>query len=158
MAVLRFPDVDRTIEGEAEIRSELAALGIDYDGESQLVGYPTQFPSVSMVDWVTGQPNARYWVLKMIHDNFGPGDKLMETSMNTPYVYARGFVTRDGAHKVLLVNKRDRGFVVSVPGAASGHVDVVDQQTAFEPPAGGQLRSDEVSLGGLAVAVVTLAK
>ncbi|MGD0223667.1 MAG: glycosyl hydrolase family 39 [Terriglobia bacterium] len=142
----------------AYVYGELAALGIEYDGESQLVGYPTQFPSVSMVDWVTGQPNARYWVLKLLHDSFGPGDKLVETHINSPYVYARGFVTRDGRQKVLLVNKRDRAFVVSVPGAAAGHVDVVDQQTAFEPPAGGQLRSDEVTLGGLAVAVVTLAK
>ena len=142
----------------AYVYGELASLGIEYDGESQLVGYPTQFPSVSLVDWITGQPNARYWVLKLIHDNFGPGDKQVETHLNLPYVYARGFATRDGAHKVLLVNKRDRPFVVAVPGAAGGHVDVVDQQTAFQPPAGGQLRSDEVTLGGLAVAVVTLAK
>ncbi len=137
---------------------ELADLGIEYAGESQLVGYPTQYPSVSMVDWDTGQPNARYWVLKLLHDNFGPGDKLMSTHISTSYVNAHGFTTRDGAHKVLLVNKRDRTFVISVPGAAGGHVEVVDQQTAFQPPAGGKLRSDEVTLGGLAVAVVTLAK
>ena len=103
----------------AYVYAELAKLGIEYAGESQLVGYPTQFPSVSMVDWVTGQPNARYWVLKLLHDNFGPGDKLMDTRINTPYVYAMGIVTRDGKHKVLLVNKRDRTFVVSVPGAAT---------------------------------------
>jgi hypothetical protein len=142
----------------AYVYGQLAGLGIEYAGESQLVGYPTQYPSVSMVDWVTGQPNARYWVLKLLHDNFGAGDKLMDTSINTGYVYARGFETREGKHKVLLVNKRDRTFVVSIPDAASGHVAVVDQQTAFQPPAGGQLRRDEVTLGGLAVAVVTLAK
>jgi hypothetical protein len=140
----------------AYVYAELAKLGIEYAGESQLVGYPTQFPSVSMVNWETGQPNARYWVLKLLHDNFGPGDKLIENRIDTPYVYALGVITRDGKHKVLLVNKRDRTFVVSVPGAASGHVEVVDQQTAFQPPAGSQLRSDEVTLGGLAVAVVTL--
>jgi len=142
----------------AYVYAELANLGIEYAGESQLVGYPTQFPSVTMVDWATGQPNARYWVLKLVHDNFGPGDKLMDTRINTRNVYAKGIITREGKHKVLLVNKRDSTFVLSVPGAATGHVDVVDQQTAFQPPAGGQLRSDEVTLGGLAVAVVTLAK
>ena len=140
----------------AYVYAELAKMGIEYAGESQLVGYPTQFPSVSMVDWETGQPNARYWVLKLLHDNFGPGDKLMETHSNTRYVYALGVTTRDGKRKVLLVNKRDRTFVMSVPGAAGGHVDVVDQQTGFQPPAGGQLRNDNVTLGGLAVAVVTL--
>jgi 1,2-dihydroxy-3-keto-5-methylthiopentene dioxygenase len=31
MAVLRFPDTDVRFDGESEIRSELAALGIDYE-------------------------------------------------------------------------------------------------------------------------------
>ena len=142
----------------AYVYAELAKLGIEYAGESQLVGYPTQFPSVTMVDSETGQPNARYWVLKLLHDNFAPGDKLMESSVDSPYVYALGVIARDGKHKVLLVNKRDRTFTVSLPGASGGSVDVVDQQTAFQPPAGSQLGSDEVTLGGLAVAVVTLGK
>jgi hypothetical protein len=142
----------------AYVFAELAKLGIEYAGESQLVGYPTQFPSVSMVNWETGQPNARYWVLKLLHDNFGPGDKLVDTRVNSSSVYALGVVTREGKHKVLLVNKRDRTRAVSIPGAATGHVDVVDQQTGFQPPAGSQPGSDEVTLGGLAVAVVTLAK
>ena len=68
----------------AYVYGELAKLGIEYDGESQLVGYPTQFPSVSLVDWITGQPNARYWVLKLIHDNFGPGDKQVESTSICP--------------------------------------------------------------------------
>jgi hypothetical protein len=36
----------------------LAEIGIDVAGESQLVGYPAQFPSVSMVDWKDGKPNS----------------------------------------------------------------------------------------------------
>jgi hypothetical protein len=142
----------------AYVYAELAKLGIEYAGESQLVGYPTQFPSVTMVNWETGQPNARYWVLKLLHDNFGPGDNLVDTLVDSPYVYALGIVTREGKHKVLLVNKRDRTFAVSMPGASGGRLDVVDQQIASQPPATSQLRSDEVSLGGLAVAVVTLGK
>jgi hypothetical protein len=43
-----------------------------------------------MVDWNTGQPNARYWVLKLLRDNFGPGDKLVETSVGAPHIYATG--------------------------------------------------------------------
>jgi hypothetical protein len=57
---------------------------------------------------------------------------------------------------MLLVNKRDWTIVASVPGASGGRLEVVDQQTAFQPPAVAQLGSDEVTLGGLAVAVVTL--
>ena len=39
----------------AYLYTELAKRGVEVAGESQLVGYPTQFPSVSMVDWETGQ-------------------------------------------------------------------------------------------------------
>jgi hypothetical protein len=157
---IAIPDSYWNLSGAlyAYVYAELAKLGIEYAGESQLVGYPTQFPSVSMVNWETGQPNARYWVLKLLHDNFGPGDTLVEANIDSPYVYALGVITRGAQHKVLLVNKRDRAFAVSIPGAAGGHVDVVDQQTGFHPPAGRELASDEVTLGGLAVAVVTMGK
>ena len=80
----------------AYLYSELARRGVEVVGESQLVGYPTQFPSVSMVDWNTGQPNARFWVLKLLRDNFGPGDKMVETHLDSPYVYAQAFVTPQG--------------------------------------------------------------
>ena len=46
----------------ADLCIELTRSDIDVAGESQLVGYPTQFPSVSLVDWNMGQPNARYRV------------------------------------------------------------------------------------------------
>jgi Glycosyl hydrolases family 39 len=142
----------------AYVYAELAKLGIEYAGESQLVGYPTQWPSVTMIDWETGQPNARYWVLKLIHDNFDPGDKLVETHLGASNAYALGFVTRDGKRKVLLVNKHDRTFAASIPGAAGGKLEVVDQQTGFQPPETSHLSSDEVMLNGLAVGVVTLPK
>jgi hypothetical protein len=140
----------------AYVYSELARQGIDVAGESQLVGYPTQFPSVSMVNWETGQPNARFWALKLLHDNFGPGDKLVDTASEIPYVYAQGAVTRDGKHKVLLVNKRNRTFEATIPGAEGGSVDFVDQTTGFQPPASSKLTSNQVSVRGFAVAVVTL--
>ncbi|HXX22792.1 MAG TPA: glycosyl hydrolase family 39 [Terriglobia bacterium] len=140
----------------AYIFGEAAKLGIEVAGESQMVGYPGQWSSVSMVDWNTGQPNARFWVLKLLRTNFGPGDKLVETSVGTPSVYGVGFATSDGKRKLLLVNKRDWTVVASVPGASGGRLEVVDQQTAFQPPALTQLGSDEVTLGGLAVAVVSL--
>src|SRR5205807_1577984 len=68
----------------AYLFGELTKMGIDVAGESQLVGFPTQFPSVSMVDWNNGKPNARFWVLKLLHDNIGPGDKLVEIEPFSP--------------------------------------------------------------------------
>src|SRR5256886_2810574 len=38
----------------AYIFGEFTRMDVDVAGESQLVGYPTQFPSVSMVDWNDG--------------------------------------------------------------------------------------------------------
>ena len=142
----------------AYLFGELTQIGIDVAGESQLVGFPTQFPSVSMVDWNDGKPNARFWVLKLLHDHFGPGDKQVEieTMPNNPYVYSLAFVTHDGKHRMLLVNKRDRKFDVAVTGASDGQLDYVDQTTGFQPPAMTKLGGETVSLGGYSVAVVTL--
>lgn len=139
----------------AYLYAELARLGVDVVGESQLVGYPTQFPSVSLVDWNTGQPNARYWVLKLLRENFGPGDKLVETSVATPSVYARAFVTSGGKRKILLVNKRDRAATLSLP-AAGAHIQVLDQSTGFQAPGVSIIPASEWTLPGLSVAVVTL--
>ncbi len=146
----------------AYIFGELTKIGIDVSGESQLVGFPTQFPSVSMVDWNNGKPNARYWVLKLIHDNFAAGDKLVEIEPSTPpapndpYIYSLAFATHDGKRRVLLVNKRDRAFEVSIAGASGGQLDYVDQTTGFQPSATAKLTADTVKLGGYSVAVVTL--
>jgi len=140
----------------AYIFGELTKIGVDVAGESQLVGYPTQFPSVSMVDWNNGKPNARFWVLKLLHDNIGPGDKLVEIEEpNHPYVYSQAFMTHDGRKRVLLVNKRDRTFDVTIPGASGGQIEYVDQTTGFQPPATAKLATDVTKLNGYSVAVVT---
>ena len=115
-----------------------------------------------MVDWNDGKPNARYWVLKLLHDNFAAGDKVVEIEPfspfgpNHPYVYTLAFATQDGKKRVLLVNKRDRPFDVSVKGATGGQVDYVDQITGFRPPATAKMTSESLKLTGYSVAVVTL--
>jgi CRP-like cAMP-binding protein len=87
---------------------QLSWIGIDIIGESQLVGYPGQFPSVSMLDWKTGLPNARYQVLKLLKDNFGPGDIFVHTEVASDpagALVAQGFKTKIG-NRVLLINKQ----------------------------------------------------
>jgi len=145
----------------AYIFAELTQLGIDVAGESQLVGYPTQFPSVSMVDWNNGKPNARLWVLKLLHDNFGSGDKIVEIAPSSPpapeqpYVTGLAVVTRAGKRKILLVNKRDRNLDLSIAGAAGGRFDYVDVTTGFQPPASTKLASDRLMIHGFSVGVLT---
>jgi hypothetical protein len=146
----------------AYVCSELMRLGIDVAGESQLVGYPTQFPSVSMVEWSNGKPNARLWVLKLLHDNFGPGDKIVKVAPLSqfaaahPYVQGLAVVTKQGRRRMLLVNKRDRNFHLSILGASGGQLDYVDVTTGLQPPSTAKLTSDNLTLHGFSVAVLTL--
>ena len=94
---------------------EALKLGIDVIGESQLVGFPSQFPSVTMLDWTNGKPNARFTVLRLIHDHFSSGDTLLSTRFpgNTE-IDAQAFARGD-VRKMLIVNKRDRQIQVELP-------------------------------------------
>jgi Glycosyl hydrolases family 39 len=140
----------------AYVFGELAKIGIDAAGESQLVGYPTQFPSVSMVDWNDGKPNARFWVLKLLHDSFGPGDKIVGSEDTPPNLYSLAFLKQNAEKRVLIVNKRDRTASVSISGASGGQIQFVDPSTGFGPPATAKLTSDELKIGGFSVSLVTL--
>jgi hypothetical protein len=133
----------------------LAQQGIDVIGESQLVGYPSQFPSVTMIDWKNGKPNARYWVLKLIVDNFHPGDQLVKTEAGGP-VTAQAFVTRSG-RKLLLVNRGDRGVDVKLPEDFGRGILATVDQTSDEAAAQVTPISDSiVHLSSFAVAVADL--
>ena len=141
----------------------LAARGIDILTAAELIDYPGQFAGTTLVNWETGEPNARYWVVKLLHDNFGPGDRLIapnkvdELRQPDPAVqiYAQGFITPRGIRKVLLVNKRDRALDVAIAGVAGGEEQHVNQSTVA-PPLAHKLTEDTVHLEPSEVAVLTL--
>ena len=143
----------------AYIFGEFTKMGIDVAGESQLVGYPTQFPSVSEVDWKDGSPNPRLRVLQLLHDNFGPGDKVVEVDGTiftaSPFIYSLPVVTKDGKKRILLVNKRDRPFQVTIPGISGGQQVYVDQTSGFGPVGSAKVASDTDTLNGFSVTAVT---
>ena len=153
-----IPDAYWNLSGAcfAYVFGHLTELGVNIVGESQLVGYPTQFPSVSMVDWGTGLPNARFRVLELLKDNFGLGVKIVTTLSGSPYVYALGTIKPKGKHLLLLVNKRDRDIELKLPGRAN-EVVYVDQATKGDTPGRQPLDGDKFILRGFAVAVVTMA-
>jgi hypothetical protein len=68
-------------------------------------------------------------VLKLILDNFRPGDKIVEASSDSGYVMTQAFVSPSGERKLLLVNKRDREFEVSLPEAGGGKIEMIDLAT-----------------------------
>ena len=133
----------------------LSRLGIENIGESQLVGYPTQYPSVSMVNWETGRPNARFRVLELLKHHFGPGDMLVSTRVTDPGVAAQAFRTAAG-RKLLLVNKQAVPVEIDLPPVAAGaRMEVVDVSTGENPAQNRPVSGSQVTLAPFAVAVIT---
>ncbi|MGN6298279.1 MAG: glycosyl hydrolase family 39 [Ginsengibacter sp.] len=142
----------------AYIYLELTKMGVDVAGESQLVGYPTQFPSVSMMDWKNGKPNSRYWVLKLLRDNFGSGDQLVATHLNVPGVISQGFITKNG-NRLLLINKELKDVQIQLPkNSKAVSVTYVDATTGENAPATKKLTGNTIKLTGFSVAVVDFDK
>ncbi|HYW34764.1 MAG TPA: hypothetical protein VE868_05090 [Balneolaceae bacterium] len=135
----------------AYIFGNLSHIGIDVAGESQLVGYPTQFPSVSMLNWKTGAPNARYLVLKLIHKHFGPGDQIIQSNIHHANVYAYSVIGKDGKRRAMLVNKKNKSATVSLPVRGKS-MEIVDQRN--NKINSQKLQGKKVTLNGFAVAVV----
>jgi hypothetical protein len=139
----------------AEIYAQAAVMGIDVVGESQLVGYKSQFPSVTMINYNTSEPNARFWVLKLLLDHFGPGDKLVETTSTAASFTAQAFSTSHGK-KLLVINKRNRQQSVSLPAeAAGGSVTFVAPSTGDHAPQSKPLTGSTLLLEPFEVAVVS---
>jgi hypothetical protein len=134
----------------------LAQQGIEVAGESQLVGYPSQYPSVSMMDWKTAKPNARYWVLRLIHDHFHPGDTLVATTPGDADFAAQAFTTPAG-REILLVNKRNRAIRLALPkGLAVSQAWVVDESTGEGPARAVTAEGDTLDLAPFAVMVAQM--
>jgi len=140
----------------AYLYAGLAEQGIDVLGASQLLGYPSQFPSVTLLDWRTGQPNARYKVLQLLHENFGPGDRVIKTSFRSSDVYATAYITPHAVRKLLLINKRNRPVDIEIAGSTGAITQSIDTTSAAEIATNTPLTSDKIHLEGLSVMVVTL--
>jgi hypothetical protein len=143
----------------AYIYAGLTMQGIDIIGKSTLWSDRKDWPEVSLLNWNNGKPNARYWILKLINDNFGPGDKLVKTHFgsvnNETPVFARGFITPEGEKKLLLVNKTRSAQFVKIKGMKSGTAEYIDQTTGYDPPASVDIDNTSFLLRSFGVAIVT---
>lgn len=132
--------------------------GVDLLAIAELIDYPGQFAGTTLCDWNTGTPNARYWGMKLLRDNFGPNDKLVESKQQGKMLLSQGFITAKGKKKVLLVNKSTGVIKVSVPGVKGAGMGYVDLTTGSKPYANTVLNKEEIILQPHAVAVITLNK
>lgn len=133
-------------------------LGIPLISMTQMVGAPTQSPSCSMINPNTAEPNAHYWVLKLIVNNFGPGDKLVTTKSSSDDVVAQASLTARG-RRLLLINTSDHSVPVDLSSAFSSHslqAQVVDEASGENPPLTDHLAGQQIRLAPFAVAVVSI--
>lgn len=148
----------------AYVYMKLADLGVATVNESQLVGYPANFPEVSMIDWATGKPNARYWVLKLLRDQIDIGDETCDAQVasagSNPFgsgVVAQGYRSASGARKILIVNTRNSAAQVTFDSRINGsRVEAVDESTGEGRPRVWTLDSRSLTLQPFGVAVVAL--
>jgi len=152
----------------AYLYMEATKLGIDAAGESQLLAdSPEMNSSVAMMDRKTGQPTARFRVLQLIKNHFGPGDQLIFTrlgpwaNLGVPFgeaadVAAQAFVTAKGK-KLLLVNKRaePRNISTRLMGRITD-MEVMDVKTGDDAPRHEKVQGETLHLEPFAVAVVTI--
>jgi hypothetical protein len=138
---------------------ELTKAGIDIIGESQLVGFPTQFPDVSMVNYLNNKPNARFWVLKMIKDNISAGAALTGTGIDGNSgddLLAQGFIDK-GKRKILLLNKRNKNISLKIPAEFKGaKVSTVDQASGDNPAITSVAGVDAIEMKPFAVKLISL--
>jgi hypothetical protein len=156
----------------------LSKLGLDVLEETQLVAFPGGFPELTSINWADGRPNARYWVLKLLKDNFGAGDAIVATNLIAPFrhpterfssnskefafrvnpdVAVQGYATARGQRRLLALNKRDRPIQLTLSSDAVGAtVETVDEETGEGPPRLSNLDEPILDLAPFAVSVVTL--
>jgi hypothetical protein len=145
----------------AYVYANLALMGVDILHASELIDYPGQIVSTTLVDWTTGDPNARYWVLKLLRDNFGPGDQMIEpTKVNEAFqpdpaatIYRQGFISPQGKRKLLIINKRNKPVQITVSDVIGGYKQLVDESTVATPEKQ-KITQDNFLLPAFAVMVI----
>ena len=111
-----------------------------------------------MIDYNNGKPNARYWVLKLIKDNFNPGDKLLDrkSSDGPSEVMVQGFITPKGK-KVLLVNRANSKKTVELGADILGADSLtVDEETGDAEARAGKVQGQQLKMAPYAAAVLTI--
>jgi hypothetical protein len=164
-----LPDIYWNAAGAmyAYLFSQLAPLGVEVLGQSQLAGSPKipewgipfpQYPSVSLLDWRTGLGNARYWVLKLLLEEFHAGDSIVDAMVTAAFQQSANDLnvsvdvlavvsSLQQQQKVLIINKEltvQNVSVAAVFGNAAVTLRIVDPLSVQTGSARG-IREDRIS-------------
>lgn len=146
----------------------LAERGYLFVGQDQLVGgtWPDNEPAVSMLDWQSGEPNAKYWVTRLLAATVGSRapKRLSPSNTSDPAgLYALAFTATAPPHarSLLLVNKRRGPATATLAGVTGGTASCVEvgaglSEPGFAPTVVRQLSNGGVlAMGGFATCVVS---
>ena len=152
--------------------STLAALDYMVVGADQLIGgpWPDNEAGVSMLDWHTGTPNAKYWIVNLLATTVGGKDlkTLTKATVSAPtqatdaaaMLHAMPYILDATKEKgVLLINKKARPLAVQLQGLSANCsatiVEVSGAEPACNPPVQRSVQSGgTLELGPLAVAII----
>ena len=145
---------------------KLALESIDVVGWSQLVanpsmpelGLPSIDPSVAMLSYKTGEPNQRYWTLKLLALFTGPGFDMHKTSSSTSGLAVQYFQNATMS-TLVVINKKSNTMNVCIQGlpmSPATMVYTVDEHTQSEPKP--EPYTGELKLLRFAVQVVTFVR
>ena len=119
----------------AYIWAKVLPLGIDLFGVAEFMDYPGMIPGTSLVDWETGEPNARYHVLALLLEHFASGDVLISSQAGYPgfpdaRVHIQAVRGADGTEKLLIINTSEGPVTLDLGDEARhGTLDYVDTAT-----------------------------
>jgi hypothetical protein len=71
---------------KADGQEQIVKLTVDWDKVIRV----SQFPSVSMVDWTSGKPNARFWVLKTAEGQIRTRGQIGRDCLHAPRLLLLG--------------------------------------------------------------------
>ena len=148
----------------------VSTFHIDYDHSLLfcicLLGYPElpdlqfqpNYPSVTMLNWTTGEGTAKYWTSKLLIEtadiNNDQAVVTQTTDVGGQNVFSQAFVGRDGRRWVLIVNKRYADIDIFLPGCAGGRMQIVNEASGFGPATEVTLTLSRITLSPFAVAVI----
>lgn len=100
---------------------------------------------VTMMNWVTGNGTAKYWINKLLIDEIQTGDIFMSTNVTgNDYLHAQAFLSKTSfrgvgspypyIRKVLLINKNNNNIDITFPGGWTDCVMLVVDSISNEGP------------------------
>lgn len=151
-----IPDGYWTLSASVFAYGYLGALreGVDLFAAAELVNYPGQLAGTTLIHWRTGEPNAVYRVVKMLHEELPSGGMLLQTEVKGQDLEAQAFRTPRG-ERVLLINKTLAPITITLSGLSGATLVAVDQTTNSSPPRQEAIEGGKIVLRPQAVAIVS---